>query len=64
MSPGRGEWFEKALFEQAEAGLEVYDTDLLVLRANPAALGMRGLPRSSVVGTPSQTWTPASRCRR
>ncbi|MER7811953.1 SpoIIE family protein phosphatase [Streptomyces sp900116325] len=52
MSPGRGEWFEKALFEQAEAGLEVYDTDLLVLRANPAALGMRGLPRSSVVGTP------------
>ncbi|MFE5136288.1 SpoIIE family protein phosphatase [Streptomyces fagopyri] len=44
------EGFEKALFEQARAGLEVYDTDLRVLRANPAVLAMRGLPASRVIG--------------
>ncbi|MFF4974149.1 SpoIIE family protein phosphatase [Streptomyces sp. NPDC001083] len=50
--------FEKALFEQARAGLEVYDTDLRVLRANPAVLAMRGLPASQVIGFGLQDLDP------
>ncbi|MFJ5273471.1 SpoIIE family protein phosphatase [Streptomyces sp. NPDC088358] len=50
--------FEKALFEQARAGLEVYDTDLRVLRANPAVLAMRGLPASRVIGVGLQDLDP------
>ncbi|MGW3630383.1 SpoIIE family protein phosphatase [Streptomyces sp. NPDC005122] len=50
--------FEKALFEQARAGLEVYDTDLRVLRANPAVLAMRGLPASQVIGVGLQDLDP------
>ncbi|WUD71350.1 SpoIIE family protein phosphatase [Streptomyces sp. NBC_00510] len=42
--------FEKALFEQARAGLEMYDMRLRVLRANPAALAVRGLPADVVIG--------------
>ncbi|MEU6340182.1 SpoIIE family protein phosphatase [Streptomyces sp. NPDC046977] len=42
--------FEKALFDQSRAGLEVYDAELRVLRANPASLRMRGMPARSVIG--------------
>ncbi|MFF7209306.1 hypothetical protein ACFZAU_02070 [Streptomyces sp. NPDC008238] len=42
--------YEKALFEQARTALEVYDLRLRVLRANPAALAVRGLPEDAVVG--------------
>ncbi|MYS19369.1 Serine phosphatase RsbU, regulator of sigma subunit [Streptomyces sp. DvalAA-14] len=42
--------FEKTLFDQAHAGIEVYDTDLRVLRANPAILRMRAMPAERVVG--------------
>ncbi|MEU4098431.1 SpoIIE family protein phosphatase [Streptomyces sp. NPDC026673] len=42
--------YEVALFEQARTGLEVYDLRLRVLRANPAALAVRGLPEDAVVG--------------
>lgn len=42
--------FEKDLFEQTRAGIEVYDTDLRILRVNPAALAIRGLPEVEVVG--------------
>ncbi|KIF78406.1 hypothetical protein QR77_40845 [Streptomyces sp. 150FB] len=41
---------EKALFDQARAGLEVYDTDLRILRANPAVLRMRDRPADAVLG--------------
>ncbi|WP_393101503.1 SpoIIE family protein phosphatase [Streptomyces sp. LN325] len=46
------------MFEQARAGLEVYDTDLRVLRANPAVLAMRGLPASQVIGVGLQDLDP------
>ncbi|MFD3455832.1 SpoIIE family protein phosphatase [Streptomyces sp. NPDC058691] len=49
VAPATGS-FEKALFDQARAGLEVYDADLRVLRANPASLRMRGMPARSVIG--------------
>jgi PAS domain S-box-containing protein len=42
--------FEEALFQQAGAGLEVYDRNLRVLRANPAVLRMRGLSAGQVIG--------------
>lgn len=41
---------EKDFFEQSQAGLEAYDTDLRVLAANPAMLALRGLPAGRVVG--------------
>ncbi|MFE5021749.1 SpoIIE family protein phosphatase [Streptomyces sp. NPDC056656] len=44
--------FEGAAFEQCAAGLEVYDTDLLVLRSNSSALAMRGLPGDLVLAHP------------
>ncbi|WP_351225838.1 SpoIIE family protein phosphatase [Streptomyces sp. NPDC002133] len=47
---GRADSFERALFEQARAGIEVYDTDLRIVRANPAMLAIRGLPAGMVVG--------------
>ncbi|MDX3095085.1 SpoIIE family protein phosphatase [Streptomyces sp. ME19-03-3] len=42
--------FERDLFEQSEAGLETYDTDLTVVAANPAMLSLRGMPETRVVG--------------
>lgn len=38
-----------SIFEQSVAGLEIYDLDLRVLRSNPAALAIRGLPADQVV---------------
>lgn len=46
---GAGE-LEKTLFEQARIGLEVYDSQLRILRSNRAALAIRGLRESQVVG--------------
>ena len=36
-------------FENAVAGLELYDTELTVLRSNPATLAIRGIPAGEVV---------------
>ncbi|MFD3450594.1 SpoIIE family protein phosphatase [Streptomyces sp. NPDC058691] len=44
------EGVEKALFDQATTGLEVYDLGLRILRANDAVLAMRGLPADAVIG--------------
>lgn len=41
--------FDSSAFERSTAGLEVYDTDLSVLRANAAALAMRGRPAARVL---------------
>ncbi len=41
--------FEYSAFEQSTAGLEVYDTELRVLRSNSAALAMRGRPAGDVL---------------
>ncbi|WP_328541252.1 SpoIIE family protein phosphatase [Streptomyces sp. NBC_00371] len=43
---------EAEAFEQSAAGLEVYDTDLLVLRSNSSALAMRGLLADRVLAHP------------
>ncbi|WP_041983223.1 SpoIIE family protein phosphatase [Streptomyces sp. AcH 505] len=40
----------EALFDQARAGLEVYDTNFRVLRANPAVLRMRDRTAAAVIG--------------
>lgn len=46
-----GVWsLHKSLFDQARAGLEVYDAGLRVLQVNPAMLMMRGLSSDMVVG--------------
>ncbi|MGW6901937.1 SpoIIE family protein phosphatase [Streptomyces sp. NBC_00624] len=39
-----------AFFDQARTGLEAYDSDLKIVRANPAILTMRGLTAGRVVG--------------
>jgi GAF domain-containing protein/anti-sigma regulatory factor (Ser/Thr protein kinase) len=44
--------FETAAFEQSAAGLELYDTNLHVLRSNSCALAMRGLPADRVLAHP------------
>ncbi|MEV6533155.1 SpoIIE family protein phosphatase [Streptomyces sp. NPDC051639] len=41
-----------SVFEQSVAGLEIYDLNLCVLRSNPAALAMRGLPVDQVLHRP------------
>ncbi|WP_328885480.1 SpoIIE family protein phosphatase [Streptomyces sp. NBC_00316] len=41
---------ERALFDHARAGLEVYDADLRIVRANPVILALRGLPSDRVIG--------------
>lgn len=41
--------FEYSAFEQSTAGLEMYDTELRVLRSNSAALAMRGRPAGDVL---------------
>ncbi|MER7661573.1 SpoIIE family protein phosphatase [Streptomyces sp. NPDC096193] len=41
--------FDYSAFEQSTAGLEIYDTELRVLRSNAAALAMRGRPASDVL---------------
>ncbi|WUH89446.1 SpoIIE family protein phosphatase [Streptomyces sp. NBC_00433] len=38
-----------AAFDNAAAGLELYDTDLTVLRSNAASLAIRGLPCGEVI---------------
>jgi PAS domain S-box-containing protein len=53
--------FEKAVFEQAKAGFEVYDTNLRIIRANQAILSMRGLPASAVIGERIETLDSAMR---
>ncbi|MFC8263958.1 SpoIIE family protein phosphatase [Streptomyces sp. NPDC057291] len=44
--------FEASAFEQSPAGLEMYDTDLRVLRSNSAALAMRGRSAGQVLRRP------------
>lgn len=41
-----------SIFDQSVAGLEIYDLNLCVLRSNPAALAMRGLPADQVLHRP------------
>ncbi|MGW1723351.1 SpoIIE family protein phosphatase [Streptomyces sp. NPDC002306] len=41
---------EKALFDQAGEGMEAYDLRLEIVRANDAALTIRGLPAAMVIG--------------
>lgn len=57
-----GEWGEAvldAVFTQSDVGLHVLDTELRVVRVNPVALGMRGVPEESVVGrTAAEAYKP------
>ncbi|MGW0122563.1 SpoIIE family protein phosphatase [Streptomyces sp. NPDC003327] len=48
-----------AVFDQADVGVHVLDTDLRVLRVNHAAIGMRGVPEECVVGkTAAEAYEP------
>ena len=49
-TPGRGEAVLDAVFNQSAVGLHVLDTELRVVRVNPVAIGMRGVPEESVIG--------------
>ncbi|MFJ7069930.1 SpoIIE family protein phosphatase [Streptomyces sp. NPDC101115] len=49
-APRLGEAVLDAVFTQSDVGLHVLDTDLRVVRVNPVAVGMRGVPEESVVG--------------
>ncbi|MGW6403759.1 SpoIIE family protein phosphatase [Streptomyces sp. NPDC055134] len=51
--PGLGEAILDAVFNQADVGLHFLDPQLRVLRVNPAAIGMRGVPMESVIGLPA-----------
>ncbi|MGW9441140.1 SpoIIE family protein phosphatase [Streptomyces sp. NPDC055607] len=42
-----------AVFTQSDIGLHVLDTDLRVVRVNPVAVGVRGLPAERIVGLPA-----------
>lgn len=45
-----GEAVLDAVFTQSAVGLHVLDTELRVVRVNPVAIGMRGVPEEQVVG--------------
>ncbi|MFI8962398.1 SpoIIE family protein phosphatase [Streptomyces sp. NPDC053493] len=42
-----------AVFTQSAVGLHVLDTELRVVRVNPVAPGLRGMPEGSIVGRPA-----------
>ncbi|MFD9034147.1 SpoIIE family protein phosphatase [Streptomyces sp. NPDC059567] len=51
--PGMSEAILDAVFTQADIGLHILDPQLRVLRINPVAIGMRGVPQESVIGLPA-----------
>ncbi|MGW6152145.1 SpoIIE family protein phosphatase [Streptomyces sp. NPDC055144] len=51
--PGLSEAILDAVFTQADIGLHVLDPQLRVVRVNPVAIGMRGVPQESVIGLPA-----------
>ncbi|MFC7921447.1 SpoIIE family protein phosphatase [Streptomyces cinereoruber] len=42
-----------AIFTQSDVGLHVLDTELRVVRVNPVAVGVRGIPAERIVGLPA-----------
>ncbi|MEU0374376.1 SpoIIE family protein phosphatase [Streptomyces sp. NPDC006283] len=53
--PGLGEAILDAVFTQADIGLHVLDPQLRVVRVNPVAIGVRGVPQESIIGLPAAT---------
>ncbi|MFB8000288.1 SpoIIE family protein phosphatase [Streptomyces sp. NPDC056002] len=51
--PGLGEAILDAVFTQADVGLHFLDPQLRVLRVNPSAIGMRGVPLETIIGLPA-----------
>ncbi|WP_051736391.1 SpoIIE family protein phosphatase [Streptomyces bikiniensis] len=48
-----------AIFTQSDVGLHVLDTELRVVRVNPVAVGVRGIPAERIVGLPaSEAYAP------
>ncbi|MFB7371914.1 SpoIIE family protein phosphatase [Streptomyces sp. NPDC056222] len=50
---GLSEAILDAVFTQADIGLHILDPQLRVLRINPVAMGVRGIPQESVLGLPA-----------
>ncbi|MFF5454895.1 SpoIIE family protein phosphatase [Streptomyces sp. NPDC012950] len=42
-----------AIFTQSDIGLHVLDTELRVVRVNPVAVGIRGIPAERIIGLPA-----------
>ncbi|MFF1262956.1 SpoIIE family protein phosphatase [Streptomyces sp. NPDC058321] len=51
--PGLAEVILDAVFTQADVGLHFLDPQLRVVRVNPSAIGMRGIPLGDIIGLPA-----------